>query len=56
MLGDIKQCCDPSVCPCVCLAPLAQWYILWLWLLQHTNRKPMLEVKTAGQCGCVEVV
>ena len=40
--GVIKQCCDPSVCPSICLshAPSSTWRTLGLRLLGNTNRKP----------------
>jgi len=46
-----------SICPFLCLSYVlsaaTEHFTTAVWLLKNTNRKPMLEVKLTGQCGCL---
>jgi len=52
-IGGIKQCCDPSVCPSVCLyhASSSKRCTLGLSLLQNTDEKLHAEVQPSRQRG-----
>jgi len=57
-VGGVKHCCDPSVrlsvCLSICSKPLARLlYILRLWLLWNTNRKPHARCRTGQRCRTV---